>query len=212
MTATVDSKFATRQVTSVDADRPFDPLIDLDGLWTVDIAERYLPIPGLPLAKYECWDGKLFMAPYEAARNSYGAIKLAYKLTAGAEAAGLYVYGTVNLTMGAPDRWIQPDLTVLNSPETGTWVPSEHCVLPVEFVSPSSRRRDQINKPAACALLGIPWFMTVELDADRDLVVVELRQLVDGLYQRVSSASSGQRFQMSAPFAAEFDPAELLAR
>ncbi|MEV4414955.1 Uma2 family endonuclease [Catellatospora sp. NPDC049609] len=193
-------------------DHPFDPLIDLDGMWTVEVAERYLPIPGLPLVKYECWDGKLFMAPYEAARNSYGAIELAAALRQGAREAGHYIYGTVNLTMGALDRWIQPDLTVLDSPQSGTWAAAEHCVMPVEFISPTSRRRDQINKPAACAQVGIEWFMTVELDAARDLAVVELRRLVDGQYQLVTRAMSGQRFQMAEPFAADFDPADLLAR
>lgn len=37
----------------------FDPLVDLDGLWTTDLADRYLPIEGAPPAKYECADGKL---------------------------------------------------------------------------------------------------------------------------------------------------------
>ncbi|BCJ71030.1 hypothetical protein CS0771_05740 [Catellatospora sp. IY07-71] len=211
MTATVE-RFANQQVTDVDSDHPFDPLVDLDGMWTVEVAERYLPIPGLPLVKYECWDGKLFISPYEAARNSYGAIELASAFRAGAREAGYYVYGTVNLTMGALDRWIQPDLTVLDSPQHGTWVAAEHCVMVVEFVSPSSVRRDHVNKPAACLQQGIAWFMTVELDAARDLAVVELRRLVDGRYELVTRAVSGQRMQMVEPFAADFDPADLLAR
>lgn len=53
---------AMRQVSDMTTE-PFDPLVDFDGMWTVELAERYLPIPGAPLAKYECWDGRLYMAP-----------------------------------------------------------------------------------------------------------------------------------------------------
>lgn len=31
----------------------FDPLVDLDGLWTTELADRYLPLPELPAARYE---------------------------------------------------------------------------------------------------------------------------------------------------------------
>lgn len=58
--------------------------------------------------------------------------------------------------LGLPGRWIQPDVTVLDGPVRGTWVPAEHAVLVVEFVSPESRRRDRIDKPARCAEAGIP--------------------------------------------------------
>src|SRR5688572_11083538 len=111
---------AIRQAASMGND-DFDPLVEFYGHWTTELAERYLPIPGVPASKYECWDGRLYMAPAEAARNSYGALKLGRLLAPGAEAAGFYVYGTTNLTMG-PDRWLQPDVTILRSPETGTWV------------------------------------------------------------------------------------------
>lgn len=41
----------------------FDPLIDFDGLWTTDLAERYLPLPELPYARYQCIDGRLVVSP-----------------------------------------------------------------------------------------------------------------------------------------------------
>lgn len=47
----------------------FDPLVELYGLWTPELADRYLPIPGMPPAKYECLDGKLIVSPYEGFRE-----------------------------------------------------------------------------------------------------------------------------------------------
>lgn len=49
----------------------FDPLVDLDGMWTTQFADRYLPLPELPDARYECIDGRLVMTPAEVGTNSY---------------------------------------------------------------------------------------------------------------------------------------------
>jgi Uma2 family endonuclease len=190
----------------------FDPLVEFYGKWTMELAERYLPIPGVPASKYECWDGRLYMAPAEAAQNSFGALRLGRLLIPGAEAAGFYVYGPVNLGMGQPDRWLQPDLTILRSPETGTWVSSDECLMPIEFVSPDSRRRDLIHKPLRYAERGIPWYMTVEVDNDKGYAVVALYRLGEVSYVPVARALAGQRFEMTVPFEAAFDPGDLLVR
>ncbi|MFE0591033.1 Uma2 family endonuclease [Micromonospora echinospora] len=92
----------------------FDPLVDLDGMWTTALADRYLPLPELPQARYECTDGRLVMTPAEVGSNSFGEARLIRLLAPAAEAAGFYVYGQVNLTFG-PQRWIQPDVTVLHT-------------------------------------------------------------------------------------------------
>ncbi|HCT77975.1 MAG TPA: hypothetical protein DGT23_15550 [Micromonosporaceae bacterium] len=191
---------------------PFDPLVDLAGMWTVELAEKYLPIPGVPAAKYECWDGRLYMAPYEGVQNSFGEAELITILHPGARAAGLFVCAAVNLMLGTAGRWIQPELTIIDGPLRGAWVPAEHCVLPIEFVSPESRRRDRIDKPMRCAELGIPWYMTVELEVERDFATVVLSKLADGAYRPTVLALAGQRFEMEEPFTASFDPSELLLR
>ena len=51
----------------IDPTEPFDPLVDLAGLWTTRLAERYLPLDDLPPAKYECVNGRLIMSPREGA-------------------------------------------------------------------------------------------------------------------------------------------------
>ncbi|WP_405115552.1 Uma2 family endonuclease [Micromonospora sp. NBC_01405] len=192
----------------------FDPLVDLDGIWTTQLAERYLPLPELPDARYECIDGRLVMTPAEVGTNSYGEGKLIRILGPTAEAAGCYVYGQVNLTF-APQRWIQPDVTVLHdlpkTDEEDRWIPVHLCTMAVEFVSPGSRRQDFVDKPRRCAEGRVPHFMRVEISRRLRHAAVELFTLGKfGGYDTVARAVSGERLQADAPFPIDFDPAELL--
>lgn len=192
--------------------QPFDPLIDFDGMWTTELAEHYLPLPHVPAAKYECLDGKLIMSPYESARNSRAAMRFAILNDSSATAAGLYIHGTVNVTF-AIDRWIQPDLTVLNQPgEDLVWVPSSLVTLVGELVSPTSRKRDRVEKPALCAAAGIPFYLEIEVRGGLEEATVHLYQLDDGSYQPLAKALAGQRFETELPFPMSFDPAQLLDR
>jgi hypothetical protein len=81
-------------------------------------------------------------------------------------------------------------------------------LIPIEFVSASSRRRDRIDRPAVCAKAGIPYFMRIEID-DHD-ARVELFKLADGAYTVHAKALAGQRFETEIPFPVCFDPAVLL--
>nr|CAG38676.1 hypothetical protein [Micromonospora echinospora] len=114
---------------------------------------------------YECIDGRLVMAPPGSASSSFGRVSLARLLAPAAEAAGFYVYGQVNLTFG-PQRWIQPDVTVLHTlpatDEEDRWVPARLCTMAVEFVFPGSRRQDFVDKPRRCAEGGVPF--PIDLD------------------------------------------------
>src|SRR6266699_2453762 len=142
----------------------FDPLIDLDGIWTTTLADRYLPLPDLGAVKYECVNGRLVMSPTEVLSNSFGEMALGQLIGPAARTAGFYLTGPVNLTFN-PGTWIQPDVTVLHAlPETeyeDKWVPAGLCTMAVEFVSKGSRQQDFVNKPERCAKAGIPYFMRV---------------------------------------------------
>ena len=187
---------------------PFDPLVDLHGMWTTELAEHHLPIQGAPRVKYECLDGYLVMSPYEGSPNGYGMAELIVLLRDPARKAGRRVYPTVNVGF-SPQRWIQPDLTILKEPIKGlTWVPADLVLMPVEFVSASSRRRDRIDKPAECARAGIPYFMRVEFD--NDVVKIDLLQLNGDHYEHLAVGRSGRLFETDLPFPMSFDPAELL--
>ncbi|HWG99707.1 MAG TPA: Uma2 family endonuclease [Pilimelia sp.] len=199
--------------TPTPAETAFEPLADLAGLWTEELAERFLPIPGVPAARYECIDGRLVMTPAEVGANSYGEAKLIRLLGPAVEAAGLYLYGAVNLSL-APRRWIQPDVTVLHTlPRTEAedrWIPAALCTMVVEFVSPGSRQQDFVDKPRRCAEAGVPYFMRVELVRRLGHASVALHRPEDGAYQPVASAVSGQRLRAAEPFEIDFDPRELL--
>nr|WP_232327996.1 Uma2 family endonuclease [Kibdelosporangium sp. MJ126-NF4]CEL15836.1 hypothetical protein [Kibdelosporangium sp. MJ126-NF4]CTQ93761.1 hypothetical protein [Kibdelosporangium sp. MJ126-NF4] len=187
----------------------FDPLVDLYGIWTTDLAERYLPIEGAPPAKYECVDGKLILSPYEAGPNVYAADELRTLVKPAVRAAGLRVYTTVNLRFEL-QKWIQPDFAVVRSPVGGVWVDAADAVVVGEFVSPSSRFRDRIDKPALCAAAKIPYYMTGEVSLVEEQASVRLWRLTDDGYQLIANASAGERFEMDEPFAMSFDPIELL--
>ncbi|MFI7213794.1 Uma2 family endonuclease [Micromonospora maritima] len=192
---------------------PFDPLVDFDGMWTTELADRYLPLRELPNARYECIDGRLVMTPAETGTNSYAEGELSHLLKPAAKEAGYYVFGQVNLTF-SPDRWIQPDLTVLHAlPETDQddrWIPVRLCTMAVEFVSPGSRRQDFVDRPRRCAEAGVPYFMRVQVVRQIRHVGVEFLTLRNGGYVSTAQAVSGQRLKLDAPFTIDFDPVELL--
>jgi hypothetical protein len=61
----------------------FDPLVELYGMWTTELAEDYLPLPNAPMiGKYECLDGYLIMSAREGSPNSFAAYELGYILRA----------------------------------------------------------------------------------------------------------------------------------
>jgi Uma2 family endonuclease len=190
-------------------DAPFDPLVDLAGLWTTELAERYVPLHGLPPAtRYECLGGRLIMSPMEGAANRYAMGRMLVLLDGPAMGADALVYPSVNMRFD-DQTWIEPDLAVLRaSAQQAVWVPADLFLMPVEFVSPGSRRRDRIDKPALCAAAEVPYYLRVEIDGR--YVEVELSELVDGAYRVIAQAVSGQEFRTEVPFPLSFDPLDLL--
>lgn len=195
--------------TSV-AREPFDPLVDFDGLWTPELAERYLPIEGAPPARYEAVSGKLVMSPRGGSANSWGTAELVALMRRPARRAGHALYSALNVQLN-PDTWIEPDLVVLREPVRDlTWVPARKVLMPVELVSPSSRRRDRIDKPLLSAIAGIPYYLRVEINRKRNVAELHLFELVGEDYTPLASALAGETFQMPRPFEMSFDPADLL--
>ncbi len=188
----------------------FDPLVELHGVWTPELADRYLPIPGMPPVKYECQDGKLILSPYEGAANTYAAYRLLTLLEPPARQLGARVYPTLNVQLGAK-RWIQPDFSVLGQPARGqVWIPADQALLVGECVSPSSRRIDRIDKPAMCAEAGIEYFMRVEVSYAREHAEIVLLRLDGDHYAVHAKALAGSTFTTEVPFPLSFDPGELL--
>jgi Uma2 family endonuclease len=187
----------------------FDPLIDFDGLWTPALAERYLPIDGAPPARYEAVEGKLIMSPREGSANSWATKRLLIMMDGPVSAVGHALYSALNVQLRL-NTWIEPDLVVLVEPvKRLTWVPANKVLMPIEFVSPSSRRRDRIDKPRLAAEVGIPYYLRVEID-QRDSAEMHLFELAGGEYRPIASALAGERFAIDLPFVVDLDPADLL--
>jgi Uma2 family endonuclease len=184
----------------------FDPLVELHGLWTTQLAERYLPIDGMPPVRYECLDGRLVLTPRGDSASSYARGRLAVELHSAAHAAGAAPYLATNMLLDL-QRWIEPDLTVLRqSVRNLTWVPAELVLMPVEITSGSSGR---IDRPALCAAAGVPYFLRVEI-TDHEAHLELLRLDDSGKYVVQAKALAGQEFRTDLPFPLSFDPAVLL--
>ncbi|WP_436492951.1 Uma2 family endonuclease [Actinokineospora sp. HUAS TT18] len=188
-------------------DDNFDPLADLYGRWTTELADVYLPIPqAAPGTSFECVDGRLIMSPYEGSANVNAAYELHSLFRGPARAAGYRAYGTLNIVIRS-DRWIQPDLVILREPIRDlTWVPIENVLMAVEIISKSSRRRDMVDKPKLCADAGVPFLMRVDMSRG---AWVDLLELIAGEYVVRARAVEGQMLESMVPFAMKFDPADL---
>ena len=91
---------------------------------------------------------------------------------------------------------LEPDAMILYSPvdlEHHFYVPDQ-VVAVVEIVSPGTKRRDRMEKPALYANAGIPHYWRIE----QDPVHVFAYDLVDGSYELV--ADSDTELVLSAPF------------
>ncbi|GAA2549332.1 Uma2 family endonuclease [Winogradskya consettensis] len=103
----------------------------------------------------------------------------------------------VGVAMGFRDS-LEPDVLLLHRP-----VPdSNHYVLPsqvavaVEIVSPGTKRRDRLEKPAEYAAVGIPHFWRIEQGPLR----IFAYDLVDGQYQLAGEGNSESDLELTAPF------------
>lgn len=175
-----------------------------------ELAERYLPIEGAPPVRYEAVNGKLVVSPREGSANSWATTRLIIKLDPPVRAAGNALYSSLNVLL-SPKTWIEPDLVVLREPVVDlTWVPAEDVLMPVEFVSPSSRRRDRVDKPALAAQAGIPFYLRVEISRRTNAAEIHLFELDGGRYRAVAAALAGETFSADRPLELSFDLGDLL--
>lgn len=91
----------------------------------------------------------------------------------------------------------EPDVLLLRretlNPQSH-YATAEQVVLVVEVVSPSTRRRDRLEKPAGYAAAGIRYFWRIEQDPAH----VYAYELVDGRYEL--AAESAEELVLEKPF------------
>jgi Uma2 family endonuclease len=109
--------------------------------------------------------------------------------------AGLRPATEAGVTTGLRDS-LEPDVMLLRLPVANHHLfDPEQVALVVEVVSPGTKRRDRLEKPALYAQAGVPHFWRIE----QDPVHVFAYDLVDGRYEPV--ADSTDELVLSAPFA-----------
>jgi Uma2 family endonuclease len=99
----------------------------------------------------------------------------------------------------------EPDVILLRRPveETNHYYDAEQVVIAVEVVSPSTRRRDRLDKPAEYAAAGIPHYWRIE----QDPVHVFAYDLVDGQYKL--AVDSTEVLSLRKPFDIELRVREI---
>lgn len=80
----------------------------------------------------------------------------------------------VNLRLG-PDRIVGPDVLVTRDLTEPKVYDATSALLVAEIVSPSSRRRDRVDKPSLYAEAKIPWYLLVEREPKLELTLLRRR-------------------------------------
>jgi hypothetical protein len=140
-----------------------------------------------------------------AASKAYAAMKFARLVGDSSDAAGLRLYGMVNLRF-SDEQWIQPDFAMVRRPLDGMWVEAKDVVVVGEFTAPSARR----DQRALCATFGIPYYLTGETSRLDKYATLQLFRLAENGYQLVKAVGAGGRFEVDKPFPMSFDPIQLL--
>jgi Uma2 family endonuclease len=101
----------------------------------------------------------------------------------------------VGVAVGLKDS-LEPDVLLVDATvaKTNHYVMPTDVVIAVEVVSPGTKRRDRLEKPAEYAAAGVMHFWRIE----QDPVHVFAYDLVDGRYELV--ADSDTELVLSAPF------------
>ena len=172
--------------------------------WTADEA-RALQDESRPWPRYECIDGALLETPgprpahYEAQMALYDLVR---EYVAAQHLGRAFVPPT-DVTL-EPDTTVQPDLYVVpGSPSMRlrAWSEITRLLLVVEVLSPSTARRDRLEKRRFYARMGVPEYWIV----DTDTRLVE-RSFPDGRVEVLGDRLAWQPPGAAEPFVLELEP------
>lgn len=139
-----------------------------DTYWTLEMA-RALPEDG---NRYEVLDGVLLVSPAPTRRHQR-AVALLYELVA--PHTRRYEIGETLMSPAdielSDTRMLQPDLFVIPADAgTASWKDATRLLLTAEVISPSTARRDRMEKRTAYQDKEIPEYWVVDLDTEVDPV------------------------------------------
>jgi len=168
-----------------------DPLRQRLANYTV---EDVLALPD-DAPRVELRDGVIIVVP----SPTFGHQKISHRLWRWLEdhSPGEFEPSAATGVVISPDHTLEPDILLLvaESVRYGShYALARDVALVVEVVSPGTRRRDRLEKPAEYAAVGIPHYWRVEQDPLR----VHAYDLVDGRYELV--AESAEELVLAKPF------------
>ncbi|MFI5889279.1 Uma2 family endonuclease [Actinoplanes sp. NPDC051513] len=167
--------------------------------------EEFLAIGETP-ERIELFDGSLHVSPGPTPRHQRISLRLAMKLNAAAEAAGLQVLEGVNVRVG-PSRIPIPDLVLASDIDLDELIIDASDVHFVcEITSPSNASTDKVLKMHYYAVAGIPWYLLIDTRA-RTLL---LYRLEGDRYLEEAACEAGDVLRLTEPVAVSIDTAELL--
>lgn len=119
---------------------------------------------------------------------------------------GLTVLSAVGVMINQHNS-VEPDVVVLRGyvESTHHFFPPRQCVVAVEVVSPSTQRRDRLEKPGLYANAGVPYYWRIEQNPTR----VFAYELQGTAYELITDTTETELLNLSAPFEIAIDVATL---
>ncbi|GGU77315.1 Uma2 family endonuclease [Lentzea flava] len=177
----------------------------LDG-YTLDDWESLDPQEG---RRIELVGGRFVVTPTPAAKHQRVGDRLARILDDAVAAEGMEALTAIGVRVSKHFGYI-PDVVVATERVETVSVDVANVALVVEIVSPSTKKSDRLEKPAALAAAGVPAYWRVELDGADDPTIYCYR-LDNGTYTEVATLISGNAgaVAVTGTISVSFDPADL---
>lgn len=170
--------------------------------WTVDDLAG-LPDDGL---QYELFDGLLVVSPAPVPRHQRAVVELMYLLRSKCPRQ-LEVFVAPLDFQPTRRRSVQPDVLVARRDRIGEKNLEHPPVLAVEVLSPSTRSKDLLLKPAVYAESGVAAFWVFDPDTPSFLAY----ELQDGRYVEVARATGDESASVKMPYLVTVCPADIVA-
>jgi Uma2 family endonuclease len=170
--------------------------------WTVDDLE-HLPDDG---RRYELLDGQLLVSPAPVVKHQVLVREVAWLLRSACPLGLDVLFAPVDWQ---PDHTtsLEPDVLVVRGLDLEAKNVSAGLELAVEVLSPSTRRRDLVDKRAKYESAGVASYWAV----DPDQPSVQAWDLVDGRYRSAGRAEGDQELKLEMPFQVSLIPTNLLS-
>ncbi|MBP2335211.1 Uma2 family endonuclease [Saccharothrix coeruleofusca] len=182
----------------------------LDG-YTLDDWESLEPVEG---HRVELVDGRFVVNAAPSAKHQRVADRLCRLLDDAVAPEGMEALTATGVRVRVREGLAYiSDVVVSTERVETTTVGVDTVALVAEVVSPSTKKTDRLEKPAAFASAGVPAYWRVELD-EADGPTVYCYQLHDGVYSEVAVLNPGEAGQVAVTGAVSvtFDPKDLHQR